>query len=223
MKKLFAEFIGTFVLVLFGCGTAVLAGQYVGFAGIALAFGLAVLVMAYTVGPISGGHFNPAVTVGLACCKRFEWKSVVPYIIAQIVGATAAAAILYAIVTGTVAGGVDVGGFAANGWSNYTMCAAFLTEVVLTFVFLMVILGATAKGAETKFAGIAIGLALTAIHLVSIPVTNTSVNPARSISQALFATDPAAMSQLWLFLIAPLIGAIIAGFAYRLFLEKKGK
>lgn len=221
MRKLLAEFLGTFVLVLFGCGAAVLAGKHIGFAGISLAFGLSVFVMAYAVGPISGGHFNPAVSVGLACAGRFSWRSVVPYVLVQLVGATVAAAVIYAIATGTAAGGVDVGGFAANTYGEYTLCAALLTEIVLTFVFLIVILGATAKEAFGKFAGAAIGLALVAIHLVSIPITNTSVNPARSTSQALFATDPAALSQLWVFWVAPIVGAIIAGLVWKLLLEKK--
>lgn len=220
MRKMLSEFLGTFVLVLFGCGAAILAGQYIGYAGIALAFGLAVLVMAYAVGPISGGHFNPAVTIGLAVAKRFEWRGVIPYIIAQIAGAIAAACVLYLIVTGSIFYVGGVGGFAANTWSMFSMCAALITEFVLTFVFLIVILGATAKDANQKFAGIAIGLALTAIHLVSIPVTNTSVNPARSIAPALFSTDPAALSQLWLFIVAPIAGAIAAGIVWKL-LESK--
>ena len=221
MKKLFAEFLGTFVLVLFGCGAAVLAGQYIGFAGIALAFGLSVFVMAYAVGHISGGHFNPAVTIGLASAGRFEWRMVLPYIIAQLVGAAVAAAAIYIIATGKAGGVVDVGLFAANTYGAYTLSAALLTEIVLTGVFLIVILGATAKEAFGKFAGAAIGLALTAIHLVSIPITNTSVNPARSTGQALFATDPAALSQLWVFWVAPIAGAIIAGLVWKLFLETK--
>jgi aquaporin Z len=220
MRKLLAEFIGTFVLVLFGCGTAILAGQFVGFAGIALAFGLSVFVMAYAVGHISGGHFNPAVSIGLATAGRFSWKSVIPYIIAQVLGASAAAAILYVIATGTVFPAA-VGGFAANTYSNYRFAAALLTEVVMTAVFLFVILGATAKESFSAFAGAAIGLALTAIHLVSIPITNTSVNPARSTSQALFSADPAAASQLWLFWVAPIAGAIIAGLLWKYLLEVK--
>ena len=215
MKKLFAEFLGTFVLVLFGCGAAVLAGQYIGFAGISLAFGLAVMVMIYAVGPISGGHFNPAVTVGLATAGRFGWRGVIPYILAQLVGATAAAGILYLIATGKSYGFSNVGMFAANTWTVYTMYAALLIELVLTAVFLFVILGSTAKNAESKFAGVSIGLALTAIHLVSIPVTNTSVNPARSTSQAIFAANSLPMEQLWLFWVAPIAGAILAGFIWK--------
>ncbi|MDL2296215.1 aquaporin Z [Lachnospiraceae bacterium OttesenSCG-928-E19] len=221
MKKLLAEFMGTFVLVLFGCGAAILAGPQIGTAGIALAFGLAVLVMAYAVGPISGGHFNPAVTVGLAISKRFEWKSVIPYIVSQVCGATVAAFVIYLIVSGSVFYNGDVGSFAANTYSFFSMPAAFITELVMTFVFLIVILGATSKDAFNKFAGVAIGLALTAIHLVSIPVTNTSVNPARSISQAIFSTDPNALSQLWLFIVAPICGAILAGFVWKLLQSKK--
>ena len=223
LRKLTAEFLGTFVLILFGAGSAILAGHFIGFAGIALAFGLAVLVMAYAVGSISGGHFNPAVTIGLAMAKRFEWRDAPAYIITQIVGATAAATVLWFIVTGYAGFMGDVGGFAANTYSVYSTGAAFLTEFILTFVFLIVILGATSKEANQKFAGIAIGLALTAIHLVSIPVTNTSVNPARSISQAVFSTDPAAISQLWLFIVAPIAGAIAAGLVWYFLLQKKGK
>ncbi|MDR0727028.1 MAG: aquaporin Z [Rickettsiales bacterium] len=221
MKKLLSEFLGTFVLVLFGCGAAVLAGPYIGYAGIALAFGLAVLVMAYAVGPISGGHFNPAVTLGLAISKRFEWRQVIPYIVSQICGATVAAYVIYLIVTGSAFYMGDVGAFAANTYSTFSMSAAFITEFVMTFVFLIVILGATSKEANQKFAGVAIGLALTAIHLATIPVTNTSVNPARSISQAIFSTDPAAISQLWLFVVAPIAGALVAGLVWKYLMDSK--
>ncbi|MCL2473318.1 MAG: aquaporin [Alphaproteobacteria bacterium] len=218
-KQLLSEFLGTFVLVLFGCGAAIIAGEYIGYLGIAAAFGLAVLAMIYAVGPISGGHFNPAVTVGQAIAGCFKWKDVGPYVSAQVSGAAVAAAVIYAIVLG---GSNDVGGFAANVvHSDYSTYAAFLTEFILTFVFLIVILGVTSKNAETKFAGLAIGLALTAIHLVSIPVTNTSVNPARSISQALFSQDPAAVSQLWLFIAAPILGALAAGFAWKYLMDSK--
>ena len=223
MKKLIAEFLGTFVLVLFGCGAAVLAGQHIGFAGISLAFGLAVFVMAYAVGHISGGHFNPAVSIGLCAAGRFSWRELVPYILAQLAGATAAAAVIYAIATGLAAGAANVGGFAANTYGTYTLTAAILTEIVMTFVFLTVIIGATSKEAFSKFAGAAIGLALVAIHLVSIPITNTSVNPARSTSQALFSTDPAALSQLWVFWVAPIAGAVIAGLAWKFLLDSKAK
>lgn len=221
MRKLLSEFIGTFVLVLFGCGAAILAGPYIGSLGIALAFGLAVLVMAYAVGPISGGHFNPAVTLGLAMAKRFEWKDASRYIVAQIVGASMAGLAIYSIVTGYVGFAGDVGGFAANTYSAFSMPAAFLTEFIMTFVFLIVILGVTSKEANNAFAGLSIGLTLAVIHLVSIPVTNTSVNPARSISTALFSTDPAALSQLWLFIVAPIAGALVAGYAWKKLMEKK--
>jgi aquaporin Z len=223
MKKLFAEFLGTFVLVLFGCGAAVLAGKHIGFAGISLAFGLSVFVMAYAVGHISGGHFNPAVTIGLATAGRFGWREVVPYILVQLIGATAAAGVIYMIATGVASGAVDVGTFAANTYGEYTLTAALITEIVLTAVVLIVILGSTAKEAFSKFAGAAIGLSLTAIHLVSIPITNTSVNPARSTSQALFATDPAALAQLWVFWVAPIAGAVIAGLIWKLVMETKTK
>lgn len=215
MKKLLAEFIGTFVLVLFGCGSAILAGQYIGFAGIALAFGLSVMVMAFAVGHISGAHFNPAVTVGLWFAGRFNFKPVIPYVIFQLLGAAAAACVIAKIVGGSTIG-MPIGGFAANTFTNFSQCAAFTTEAVMTFVFLIVIIGATSKNAFSGFAPIAIGLALTCIHLVSIPVTNTSVNPARSTSQALFSENPLAMEQLWLFWAAPLAGAIIAGIVYRI-------
>lgn len=221
MKKLLAEFIGTFWLVLGGCGSAVLAAGFpelgIGFAGVALAFGLTVLTMAYAVGHISGGHFNPAVTIGLWMGGRFDSKDIFPYIIAQVIGGLAGAGILYVIATGN---GSTIGNFAANGFDSlspggYNMTAALVTEIVMTFAFLIIILGATHKNANQKFAGIAIGLGLTLIHLISIPVTNTSVNPARSTSQAIFAGGEA-MSQLWLFWIAPIIGAILAGIIYKI-------
>jgi aquaporin Z len=211
MKKLLAEFLGTFVLVLFGCGSAVLAGQAIGNLGISMAFGIGVIAMAYAVGGISGGHFNPAVTVGLCCAKRFGAREVVPYILSQLLGAISAAAVIYAIASG-LDGFVAPGVFAANGYASYGLVAAFVAELVFTFVFLMVILGSTDKA--PGFAPLAIGLALTAIHLVSIPITNTSVNPARSTSQALLSSVPAATEQLWLFWAAPMLGAILAGFAW---------
>ena len=220
MKKLVAEFIGTFWLVLGGCGSAVLAAGFpdvgIGFVGVAFAFGLTVLTMAYAVGHISGGHFNPAVTIGLWMGGRFETKDIFPYIGAQVVGGIAGAGILYLIATGN---GSDIGNFASNGFGalspgGYNMTAALVTEVVMTFMFLIIILGATHNNANTKFAGIAIGLGLTLIHLISIPVTNTSVNPARSTSQALFAGGEA-LSQLWLFWVAPIVGAILAGIVYK--------
>jgi len=221
MKKLFAEFLGTFVLVLFGCGAAVLAGNYIGVLGISLAFGLAVMVMIYAVGYISGGHFNPAVTLGLAAAGRFEWKETWKYILVQLLGAILAATIIYLIATGRAHAPAKIGAFAANNYGTYKLGAALLTEIVMTFVFLSVIIGVTAKDALNKFAGVAIGLSLTAIHLVSIPITNTSVNPARSTSQALFSSDPTALSHLWVFWVAPIAGAIIAGLVWKYLMDNK--
>lgn len=220
-KKLFAEFFGTFWLVFGGCGSAVLAAGFpelgIGFAGVSLAFGLTVLTMAYAVGHISGGHFNPAVSFGLWAAGRFPAKDLVPYIIAQVVGGLAAGFVLFQIASGTA--GFQAGGFASNGFGElspggYSLHAALITEIVMTFMFLTVILGATSKRAPAGFAPIAIGLCLTLIHLVSIPITNTSVNPARSTGVAFFA-DTAAASQLWLFWLAPIVGAILAGFYAR--------
>lgn len=235
-KKLAAEFLGTFVLVFGGCGTAVLAAKApagdesnplgVGFLGVALAFGLTVLVMAFAVGHISGGHFNPAVSVGAASDGRLPWKDVPAYVAAQIVGAIAASAVLYAIASGTDGFNAVESGFATNGYGEkspggYGLVSALLIEIVLTAVFLWVILGATDDRAPVGMAPIAIGLCLTLIHLISIPVTNTSVNPARSIGPALFA-GAVPLSQVWLFIVAPLIGALIAGFSYGpLFGDKK--
>lgn len=222
MKKNLAEFIGTFWLVLGGCGSAMLAAAFpevgIGLVGVSIAFGLTVLTIAYSFGHISGAHLNPAVTIGLLTGGRVSAKEVLPYIISQILGAIAAAAVLYVIVTGN---GSSIGGFAANGYGdyspgNYSMLAAIVTEFVMTFMFLLIILGATDKSAPKGFAGIAIGLALTLIHLISIPVTNTSVNPARSISQAIFVGDWA-LSQLWLFIIVPIAGAALAGVVYNYF------
>ena len=227
-KRLIAEFIGTFWLVLGGCGSAVLAAGFpelgIGFLGVALAFGLTVLTMAYAVGGISGGHFNPAVTVGLFTGGRFEAKDVIPYIIAQVVGAIVAAIVLYAIVSGK-ADFAGVGGFASNGYGDaspgkYSMVSGLITEIVLTFIFLFVILRVTSGDVPAGFAPIAIGLALTLIHLISIPVTNTSVNPARSTGVALFAEGPA-LAQLWLFWVAPLIGGALAGIVHSALFEKK--
>lgn len=221
MKKLVAEFIGTFWLVLGGCGSAVLAAAFpglgIGFVGVAIAFGLTVLTMVYAIGHISGCHLNPAVSVGLWVGGRFEGKDLLPYIIAQVLGGVAAAAVLYTIASGKP--GFELGGFAANGYGEhspggYSLLAAFVCEVVMTGMFLIVILGATHPKAPKGFAGIAIGLALTLIHLISIPVTNTSVNPARSTSQALFVGDWA-IGQLWLFWLAPIIGAALAGVIYK--------
>jgi aquaporin Z len=225
IKKLSAEFFGTFWLVFGGCGSAVLAAGVpslgIGFAGVSLAFGLTVLTMAYAVGPISGGHFNPAVSLGLFTAGRFPAKDLLPYIVAQVAGAIAASFVLYLIASGK-AGFSTAGGFASNGYSahspdGYSMMACLIAEVVLTFFFLMIILGATDKRAPAGFAPIAIGLALTLIHLISIPVTNTSVNPARSTGPALFAGDWA-LSQLWLFWLAPLAGAAMAGIVYKMLL-----
>ena len=222
MKKYAAEFIGTLWLVFGGCGSAVLAAAYpelgIGFVGVAIAFGLTVLTMVYAIGHISGCHLNPAVSIGLWMGGRFESKSLLPYIVAQVLGAIAGAGILYIIASGKA--GFELGGFAANGYGEhspdgYSMVAALVAEIFLTFMFLIVILGATHKNAPKGFAGIAIGLALTLIHLISIPVTNTSVNPARSTSQALFVGDWA-LSQLWLFWLAPIVGAILAGIVYKL-------
>ena len=223
-KALAAEFIGTFWLVLGGCGAAVLAGQHIGYFGISMAFGLTVLTMAYAVGHISGGHFNPAVSVGLAMAGRFPKKQLIPYILAQVLGAIAAAALLHAIVPDSF-GDQAIGGFAANGYGElspgkFSLASALLCETVLTCGFLLVILGSTDTRAPAGFAPLAIGLCLTLIHLISIPVTNTSVNPARSLSQALFA-DPGYLGQVWLFWVAPILGAIIAGGLYSLLFDKK--
>jgi aquaporin Z len=221
MKKLAAEFIGTSWLVLGGCGSAVLAAAYpelgIGFTGVAIAFGLTVVTMAYAIGHISGCHLNPAVSIGLWMGGRFDSKDLPGYIIAQVLGAIAGAGILYLIASGK--GGFEMGGFAANGYGDhspggYSMMAALVTEVVLTFFFLFVILGSTYSKAPAGLAGLAIGLCLTLIHLISIPVTNTSVNPARSTSQALFAGDWA-LGQLWLFWVAPIVGAVLAGLVYK--------
>ena len=228
--KLVAEILGTFWLVLGGCGSAVLAAAFpqlgIGFTGVSLAFGLTVLTAAYALGPISGGHFNPAVSLGLWAGGRFPTSQLLPYWAAQVVGAIVAAAVLYLIATGRA--GFDLtGGFASNGFGSlspgkYSMGAAFVTEVVMTFMFLIVILGATHQRAPVGFAGLAIGLALTLIHLISIPVTNTSVNPARSTAPALFA-GAAYIQQLWLFWLAPLIGAALGGFVYRTMLERESE
>ncbi|MET0085831.1 MAG: aquaporin Z [Sedimenticola sp.] len=223
-KKLAAEFIGTFWLVLGGCGSAVLAAAFpdvgIGLLGVSLAFGLTVLTMAYAIGHISGCHLNPAVSIGLWFGGRFTSSELLPYIIAQFVGGVTGAAVLYLIASGQ-AGFDPASGFASNGYgvhspSGYGLSAALATEIVMTFMFLMIILGATDKRAPSGFAPLAIGLGLTLIHLVSIPVTNTSVNPARSTGVALFQGDWA-LSQLWLFWVAPIAGAVIAGVVYRWF------
>lgn len=220
MKKPLAEFIGTFTLVLFGCGAAVIAGDLIGFAGISFAFGLALIGMAYGIGAVSGCHINPAVTLGVVAAGRMSFAEAIPYMIAQVAGAIVAALVLMMIVTGQ-AGGHDVAtaGLGQNGWGagyngEYSMRAAFIFEAVATFLFLVVILGATGAGAPAAMAGLAIGLALVVIHLVGINVTGVSVNPARSIGPALFVGG-AALSQLWLFIVAPIIGAVAAGLLFR--------
>ena len=226
-KKLFAEFFGTFWLVFGGCGSAIFAASVnlgIGYAGVALAFGLTVLTMAFAVGHISGGHFNPAVTLGLVAGGRFSAKEAVPYIVSQVIGGIVAAAALYFIASGKA--GFDVtAGFASNGYGEhspegYSLAAVFIAEVLLTAFFLLIIHGATDKRAPAGFAPIAIGLALTLIHLISIPVSNTSVNPARSTAVALFQ-GTWAVDQLWLFWVAPIIGGVIGGVIYRVLLEKK--
>ena len=229
LNKWSAEFIGTFWLTFGGCGSAVLAAAFpevgIGWAGVALAFGLTVLTAVYALGPISGGHFNPAVSFGLVIGKRFKAAELPGYVIAQLLGAVAAAGLLYLIATGKP--GAEIGGFATNGYgaaspAGYGLVAALTAEVVLTAVFLIVILGATAKQAAAGFGGLAIGLCLTLIHLIAIPVTNTSVNPARSTGPALFG--PAiALEQLWLFWVAPLIGAAIGALIYRCLLARAGE
>lgn len=237
--RLGAEFLGTFGLVFGGCGSAVLAALFlnddqvqlgIGFVGVSLAFGLTVLTGAYAFGHVSGGHFNPAVSVGLAVAKRFEWRMVPAYVITQVVAATLAAAVLFVIATnkeGSSVASVMESGFATNGYGEYSpggfgLGAALLIEIVLTAGFLYVILGATDDRAPKGFAPIAIGLALTLIHLISIPVTNTSVNPARSLGVAFFAGGPA-LSQVWLFIVAPVIGAVIAGATYAALTGARGR
>ncbi|MBV7407150.1 aquaporin Z [Enterobacter sp. ENT03] len=226
LKKTAAEFFGTFWLVLGGCGSAVLAAAFpqlgIGFAGVALAFGLTVVTMAYAVGHISGGHFNPAVTLGLWAGGRFSLRDVLPYLIAQVIGGIVAAGVLYLIASGNANFDVTASGFAANGFGEhspggYSLLAAVVAELVLTAFFLIVIHGATDKRAPAGFAPLAIGLALTLIHLISIPVTNTSVNPARSTAVAIFQ-GTWAVEQLWVFWLVPLIGGIIGGLIYRFLL-----
>ena len=224
VKKSVAEFIGTFWLVLGGCGSAVLAAGFpelgIGFVGVSLAFGLTVLTMAYAIGHISGCHLNPAVSVGLAVAGRFKFADLPAYVVAQVLGATAAAAVLVSIASGApgfdIAGGLASNGFGEHSPGGYSLQSGFITEVVLTLMFLFVILGATDKRAPAGFAPIAIGLCLTLIHLISIPVTNTSVNPARSTGPALMVGGWA-IAQLWMFWVAPIIGAAIAGLVYRWF------
>ncbi len=213
MKKMTAEFIGTFTLVFLACGAAIFAGSFIGFTGIALAFGLALIGAAYGIGPISGCHINPAVSVGVFIAGRMSASDLVQYVIAQIAGAIVATGFLYIIANGNAE--PYTGGFAGNAMQNgYGMAAGFVFEATATFLFLIVILGATQKGAPSAMAGLAIGLALVAIHLIGIPITNTSVNPARSIGPALFEGG-AAISQLWLFIVAPIVGAAVAGVLFR--------
>lgn len=225
-KSLVAEFLGTFWLVFGGCGSAVLAAAFpqlgIGFVGVALAFGLTVLTMAFAVGGISGGHFNPAVSVGLAVAGKFPAARLIPYVVVQVLGAIVAAAVLYLVASGKA--GFELGGFAANGYGEhspggYSLTSALVIEIVLTMFFLIVILGSTSSRVPAGFAPIAIGLALTLIHLISIPVTNTSVNPARSTGQALFVGGWA-LQQLWLFWVAPLVGGVLGGLIGK-FLEEE--
>ena len=219
-KKALAEFIGTFWLVLGGCGTAVLAGDHVGWLGVALAFGLTVVTMAYAIGHISGCHLNPAVSIGLVAGGRMSAKDLPAYVVAQVLGGLAAALVLMLILQGgNLWESVRQAGFAANGYGEHSprgfgLGSAFLAELVLTFIFLLVIHGATDERAPKGLAGLAIGLTLTLIHLISIPITNTSVNPARSTSQAIFVGGWA-LSQLWLFWVAPILGAVLGGIVYR--------
>jgi aquaporin Z len=219
-RRLAAEAFGTFWLVLGGCGSAVIAGEVIGVAGVALAFGLTVLTMAYAVGHVSGGHFNPAVTVGLATARRFDWKDVPGYVGAQVVGAIVASLVLFVIANGVDGFSASESGFASNGYGDhspagYSLLAVIVAELVLTAFFLYIILGATDTRAPKGLAPIAIGLALTLIHLVSIPVSNTSVNPARSLGPALFAGGDA-LAQLWVFLLVPTLGGLVAGATYGL-------
>lgn len=229
LKKAFAECFGTFWLVFGGCGSALIAANFpqtgIGFAGVALAFGLSVLTMAYAVGHLSGGHFNPAVTLGLWAGGRLGYQAVLPYVIAQLAGAIAAAAVLYLIVSGQDGVDIAASGFAANGFAEhspggYSLCAAVITELVLSAFFLMIIQGATDKRAPAGFAPIAIGLALTLIHLISIPVTNTSVNPARSTAMAVFQGGWA-LQQLWVFWLVPIVGGVAGGWIYRFLLQSQ--
>jgi aquaporin Z len=235
MKKYIAEFFGTFWLVLGGCGSAVLAANFggegnplgLGFLGVSLAFGLTVLTMAYAVGHISGGHFNPAVSFGLFAGKRFSGSDLLPYIVAQVLGAIIAGGVIFVIANGN--GALDLTGsnpLATNGYGDhspggYNLLSALITEIIMTFMFLIIIMGATDRLAPGGFAPVAIGLALTLIHLISIPVTNTSVNPARSTGVALFCGNGEIIAQLWLFWLAPIIGAVIAGWFYVNFLETR--
>lgn len=219
MNKMVAEFIGTFTLVLFGCGAAVIAGADIGLTGISFAFGLALIGMAYGIGPVSGCHINPAVSLGMVAAGRMTVPAAIQYIIAQVAGATVAAFVLMTIATGKADYSVAANGLGQNGWGpgylgEYSLAAAFVFEVVATFLFVVVILGATGPGAPAAMAGLAIGLALVVIHLVGINVTGVSVNPARSFGPALFA-GAQALGQLWLFIAAPILGAVLAGVLFR--------
>lgn len=225
MKKLFAEFFGTFWLVLGGCGSAVLAAAFpelgIGFVGVSLAFGLTVLTMAYAVGHVSGAHFNPAVTVGMATAGRIGWGTVPGYVVSQVLGGIAAAAVLYLIASGRpdfVAGGFAANGFGEHSPGGYALSSAIVCEIVMTAMFIAVILGTTHKNAPAGFAPLAIGLTLTLIHLVTIPVTNTSVNPARATAVAFFS-EPWALQQLWLFWLAPIVGGVLGAFVHQLISE----
>jgi aquaporin Z len=228
-KRVFAEFFGTYWLVFGGCGSALISAAFpnlgIGFAGVALAFGLTVLTMVYAVGPISGGHFNPAISLGLATGGRFAWKDVLPYWLAQVIGGVAAAGTLYLIASGKPGFSASAGGFASNGYGahspgGYSLLAVMITEFVLTGMFVFVVMGATAKRAPAGFAGIAIGLTLTLIHLISIPVDNTSVNPARSTGPALFQAGWA-VHQLWVFWLVPLVGGAVGGWIYRVLFDRE--
>ncbi len=225
MKKYLAELIGTFVLVFMGCGSAVIAGSYIGFLGIAIAFGLAVLVMIYTIGPISGCHINPAITIAMLINKKIGKKDAIMYIIFQCIGAIIGAAVLLSIAVGVKGYSLADNGLGQNGYADaspagYALFSCFIAEVVLTMIFLLVIFGATSEAAPKGFAGIAIGLSLTLIHIVGIPITGTSVNPARSLGPAIFA-GVVALSQLWLFWVAPIIGAVLAAFIWKFVLSNE--
>ena len=223
--KYCAELVGTFVLVFIGCGSAVIAGKAIGYAGIAFAFGLAVLGMVYAIGGISGCHINPAISVGMLVAGKMKWRDTVMYVIAQCIGAIIAAGILWIVASGLPGYSIATNGLGQNGFGaaspgGYPLAAGFIAEIVLTFIFLLAVLGSTSKFAPAGFAGLGIGLTLTFIHLVGIPITGTSVNPARSLGPAVFA-GPVALSQLWVFWVAPLIGGILAALLWRFVFERK--